>query len=119
LVEAKASMPNPHNSMEKYNVIFSELFEKFDNSLVLGLLGSLGRFDKIHAAMPDAFKNIQWQHLELKLILVIPTAPSTALAPLSHKLRSYFARQQSSWKIRQRDIVVLNEQLARKHQLIV
>jgi hypothetical protein len=69
--------------------------------------------------MPDAFKNIQRQHLELKLILVITTAPSTALAPLSHKLRSYFTCQQSSWKICQRDIVVLNEQLARKHQLIV
>jgi hypothetical protein len=118
LIEAKSSIPNPNQSAEKYALFFSELFEKFDNSLVLGLLGSLGRFDEIHTAIPDAFKNIYWPSLKLKLILVIPTAPITALAPLSDKLRSYFTRQQSSWKIHPLDIVVLNEQLARKHRLI-
>lgn len=117
VIEAKSSIPRPTNK-EDYDKFWNEIFEKFENALLLQLMGCLQRNDTVMQELPNNHKQIQWNRISIKLRLVIPSVPSEHLAPLTDFFRKKIHKIKILWNIPNGDIFVLNKELALKENLI-
>ena len=117
VIEAKSSFPRASNK-EDYDKFWNEIFEKFENALLLQLMGCLQRNDIVMQELPNNHKQIQWNRVSIKLRLVIPSVPSEFLGPLTESFRQKIHKIKILWKIPNEDIFVLNKELALKENLI-
>ncbi|MBO1520438.1 hypothetical protein [Oceanisphaera pacifica] len=114
-IEARASVPNPQKSLSEYEQYFSDMLEKFDNSLQLLLAGTAPRHTELVRELGPSMANINWQQADIQFYLVIPRAPREFLNSLTDKLRQTLHRQLKIWRI---NIFVINEDMARSHGLL-
>lgn len=115
LVEAKSSIPNPENSRDKYDQFFSDIFEKFDNSMQLLAAGNLKRSKSLTSELGDGIAQVDWPKASIRFFLVIPQVPEESLPPMTDKLRKTLYRQCRIWRA---DVFVINENMARKQGLL-
>lgn len=114
-IEAKSSVPNPQRNWQDYEQYFSDMLEKFDNSLQLLLAGNWARHTDLAAELNRLMPVLDWQQAEIIFYLVIPGAPRQFLSALTDKLAKTLERQLKIWRAR---AFVINEQMARDKGLL-
>lgn len=122
-LEAKKSCPNEANknetqekadSFEKY---YSSITEKFMDSFQIYLALLLKRYSDTSEVGENLCNIKNLNNIELKFVLVIKTAKDLAwLAGPKAILENRLMKYKKIWKI---EIAVLNQELARKYNLIV
>lgn len=118
VVEAKSSIPSSKKSPEEYTGFWRDIFEKFENALLLQLMGCLQRNPAAALELPQSLRSINWAQTQLHLRLVIPKAPDEFLSSLTDKFRKVLHKLKVQWCIDDLHIFVLNEQKARREGLL-
>ncbi|MGR7921231.1 hypothetical protein ACU6RQ_09000 [Zobellella denitrificans] len=114
-IEAKSTIPSAKNSPQEYEQYFSDMLEKFDNSLQLLLAGGWIRHTDLAAELSKLIPDLDWQQAEILFYLVVPKAPREYLGALTDKLTQILGRQLKIWRAR---AFVINEQMARDKGLL-
>lgn len=116
LVEAKSTVPNPRKSPEAYALYFSQIIEKFSNSIHILAAGLTARNSSLQHEINTAMSIHDFASVsDIRFYLVIPDAPDAAVQHLSDKLGSLLKRQRLIWKA---DAKVINRRFAQKAGLI-
>lgn len=118
LVEAKSSIPNPKTDANTYESYFDDLFEKFENALLLHGTSALGRNQDCSGDLPIKMQTMPWPTLKIQLRLVIPNVPNEFLPQLTDKLQKRFKKLLAVWRHDLMDIKVINAHFARREGLI-
>lgn len=118
LVEAKSSIPNPKTDATEYETYFDNLFEKFENALLLHGTSALGRNQVCCAELPIKMQGMPWPALQIQLRLVIPDVPNHFLPQLTDKLQTHLKKLLAVWRHDLMDIKVINADFARREGLI-
>lgn len=118
VVEAKSSIPRPTNQPD-YDNYWSEIFEKFENALLLQMMAYVRRNSVANSELPINHKDMDWQQISLQLRLVIPTVPTQHLTSITDKFRQRLSKLKKLWNIKDPHIFVLNEEMARREGLLV
>ena len=121
-MEAKKSCPNAANrhesekKEEKFEEYYRSISEKFVESLQIYLAAILDRFQDV-SEMGDNLKVMSsLKDIQLKFILVVKNAADVAwLAGLRVELENRLSQIRKIWDVK---IVVLNEELAGKYNLL-
>ena len=114
IIEAKSSIPKESEQF------WDEIKDKLLNSLTLLFTGALKRHPLIFDELPQNFKALDWETLDIKLLLVIPTIPTIPteyLAPITDQFRKELVTLRQIWGIPPLSIVVLNADKARQYHL--
>ena len=111
IIEAKSSIPKESEQF------WAEIKDKLLNSLTLLFTGALKRHPLIFDELPQNFKTLDWEMLDIKLLLVIPTIPTEYLAPITDQFRKELVTLRQIWGISPLSIVVLNADKARQYHL--
>lgn len=117
-LEAKTTAPNPasknvENPKEVFQQYIHEIQKKFENSLDLYLNMALRK------ELPEKFLDLDYQNLEVVFILVIKEHQKSWIVNIKNALEMSIrsvVRTNNIWKCK---VEVLNEEMARKHNLIV
>ena len=118
VLEAKSSIPKAE-SQPDYDNFWDEIFEKFENALLLQIMGFLKRNPSVEQELPNNHKSIQWQTTIINLRLVIPKVPTQYLPPITDKFRQRLSKIKKLWNIKDTNIFVLNEEKARAEGLLI
>lgn len=118
LVEAKSSIPNPKTDAAKYETYFDQVFEKFENALLLHGTGALDRNQDCSSELPAKMYEMPWSTLQLQLRLVIPNVPNEFLPQLTDKLKQRLQKLLAIWRHDLMDVKVINAEFARREGLI-
>lgn len=118
IIEAKSSSPNPNNKEEnnkgKFNNYINEINEKFVNSFNLYVANRLERHGKDnHEEMPQVFRNTNLSTLGFKFVLVIKNHRKRWLVPISDAIKLIMKPFVKAWNIQDKNIKVLNDEMAR------
>ena len=120
-IEAKSSCPNQitaestEEKRKKYNEYIVDITDKMRHSLALYANILLKRHDS--TGVPDKFLETDLSKKQIKLVLVVNKAESGWLAPLKDKLNKELKPESKLWKFT--DIYVINEEHARKKNLVI
>jgi hypothetical protein len=106
LVEARSSIPRHSDAF------FHDIHAKMLHSLTVWVATVCGRHPHLRAHVPERLCNVRHLALPVRLVLVIPSAPTDALSPLTDKFRRYFRIDRKLWGIRDQDIRVVNRSRA-------
>ncbi len=115
-VEAKATCPNPANKdssdakNKKYEAYFSDIAEKFIDSVSLFASIKLGRQIRTEEFGRELSEADSFRNIALKLVLVIAGAEESCLPGPKAELESRLLKWRKIWKA---DVVVLNRKLAK------
>lgn len=118
LVEAKSTIPNKNTNAERYREFFASVTEKFENSLTVHAMHTLGRNSHMTSEAPALMQSLYWGNLSIQLRLVIPEIPIQYCQQFTDILRKKLIRLRKLWNIKEFDIKVINEELARKENLV-
>lgn len=116
VVEAKSSAPRPGNN-EDFKKFIQEINAKLTCSLSLTMAAFLGR----HTSCNDFPKNFLKQAhipITIKLILVLSGHKKEWLEPISDALQKTFKSTARIWNFLPEDVIVLNDEMARRRGLI-
>ncbi|MGI2910643.1 hypothetical protein [Vibrio alginolyticus] len=120
VIEAKSSIPNPQTDLSKYDEFWNEIFEKFENALLLQMMGYVRRNEHSANELPQNLKTMNWEQISIQLRLVIPKVPDgEALNQITLKFRQRMLKLKKLWNINDAHIFVLNEGKARREGLLV
>lgn len=119
LVEAKSTIPNKRTNEERYRDFFVSVTEKFENSLTIHAMHTLGRNAHMKNEAPELIQSLYWGNLSIQLRLVIPELPTQYCQQFTDILRQALTKLRKLWNIKAFDIKVINKELARKENLIV
>jgi hypothetical protein len=116
-LEAKTSAPNPRseyveNPKEKFQEYINDIREKWENSLDLYVNMALKK------EVPKNFKEIDYASLEILFILVIKNHEGSWLKDVKDALEMSVRSVHRTNKIWKCKVLVINEEMARKKQLI-
>ena len=104
-IEAKSSIPKPESTSD-YEAFWQEILEKFENALLLELMGCLRR-------------NIDCETIDIHLRLVIKQIKKKHLPPITDKFRARFKKVLKLWAINPNNLFVINEELAIQEKLAI
>lgn len=120
-LEAKTTCPNSANkneSMEKtqkFEEYYSEITEKFMDSLQVYLAAVMGRYQDLAEIGAELRSVDSMKEIRLKFILVVKNAKDiTWLAGPLAELKARLLQVRKIWGV---EMVVLNEELAREYKL--
>ena len=116
IVEAKSSAPRPGN-VEDFKKFIQEINAKLASSFSLTMAALLGRHPS-HNDLPRSFLKQAYASISIQLILVLREHKKEWLEPVSDALQKTFKSSASIWNFLPGDVVVLNDEMARKHRLI-
>lgn len=120
-IEAKQSCPNEANKDEteekqiKYEEYFSDITDKFVDSLNMFAASALGRNHECYNAGAVLKEKNTYENIGLKLILVINNAEDSWLQGPKIELEQRLLRFRKIWRA---DILVLNKKMAKEYGLI-
>lgn len=114
-IEAKSSVPSARRSDKEYEQYFTDMLEKFDNSLQLLLAATHGQQAELAQELSVKIAGLNWQRAKIQFYLVIPTVPKENAQHLTEKLKQTLSRQLKIWKAH---AFVINEQMARSKGLL-
>lgn len=114
-IEAKSSSPRPtKDNLIRFDEFIGEISDKFIHSFNLYYSAILKRNEN-YSEINNTFFQLDNSNLKLKLILVIKNHEIDWLMPISEALKKNLSYHNTIWKS---EIVVINEEIAKKHQLI-
>lgn len=117
IIEAKSSSPKPVNDV-RFDDFIDEITEKMSNTLALWFAIKMGRHGEWINEMPKLHRDAP-NTLDIKLVLVINGHKIEWLQPIKNQLCKKLKRYCKHWNIvHDKSIIVLNDELARKHKLI-
>ena len=117
-IEAKSSITKPESTSD-YEAFWQEILEKFENALLLELMGCLRRNQQVYNELADNHKNIDWETIDIHLRLVIKPVPKKHLPPITDKFRARFKKVLKLWAINPNNLFVINEELAIQEKLAI
>lgn len=114
-IEAKSSSPRPtKDNIIRFDEFIGEISDKFIHSFNLYYSAILKRNEN-YSEINNKFFQLDNSKLKLKFILVIKNHEIDWLMPISEALKKNLSYHNTIWKS---EIVVINEEIAKKHQLI-
>lgn len=114
-IEAKSSLPKPvKDNIIRFNEFINEISDKFIHSFNLYYSAILRRCKECEE-LNQSFMNLDNSQINFKFILVINGHRTEWLMPLSDALKESLAYHNTIWKSQ---VVVLNDELAKKYKLI-
>ncbi|MBN1065544.1 hypothetical protein DWV13_14025 [Clostridium botulinum] len=114
-IEAKSSSPQPvKDNIVRFNEFINEISDKFIHSFNLYYSAILKRY-KDYEELNKSFIELDNSNIKFKFILVIKGHKSGWLMPLSDALKQNLSYHNTIWKSQ---VVVLNDEMAKKYQLI-
>lgn len=113
VVEAKSSCPR------EFTTYMDEIRVKRVNAFLLGIAACLGRHPTQHAELPQAFKDLDLRSTSFRFVLVIRGVPEYHLEVLQSALGNLLKPLIKTWAMPPTSVMVLNEDLAQKHALIL
>lgn len=114
-IEAKSSSPRPtKDNIIRFDEFIGEISDKFIHSFNLYYSAILKRNEN-YSEINNNFFQLDNSNLKLKFILVIKNHEIDWLMPISEALKKNLSYHNTIWKS---EIVVINEEIAKKHQLI-
>ena len=125
LIEAKSGAPKP-SKQEDFNSFITKIYEKMTHSLSLLISALINRNVDEQAELSHTFRQMNWQVITFKFVLVInwdPAHPDTWLSPLRNALQRKFSEQIPAglkiWRIQpEYSVIVINQKMAMKYGLI-
>ncbi len=120
-IEAKKSCPNYNNYQEtdektkKYHEFIDSIAEKFKHSLNIFSNVMLKRYEE--KSVPEEFFENDFAKIKIQFIVVVKNAELEWLSHYKDKIEQILRKDMIIWKIR--DIVFINEEIARKKNLIL
>ncbi len=123
IFEAKTSSPNPNNKMNhndlRFDQFIEEIKDKFVNTFSIYFANRLKRHGEAsYTEMPSSFQNANLKTLNFKFILIIKDHKLDWLAPVNDELKKRINGFLKSWNIKEINLKVLNEELARANGFI-
>jgi len=117
IVEAKSSSPRPE-SPQPFDDFIAEIREKLLNALSMVLSACLKRPESAYTELSVPFRGITLSALDARLILVIHGHQADWLPPLKDALSKALHATVKVWGLAPSAVIVLNDDLARRHNLI-
>ncbi|MDC8445797.1 MAG: hypothetical protein LV471_07720 [Nitrosomonas sp.] len=118
VVEAKSSTPRPE-TQPNFEEFTAEIREKLVNAFSLGWASRLKRHQRTEAELPDPFKTLDLSVTEVRFVLVINGHKEEWLPPIQEALKKALNSTVKTWSFSPTSVVVINEELAREHGLIL
>ncbi|NGZ05830.1 MAG: hypothetical protein G8237_05680 [Magnetococcales bacterium] len=118
IIEARSSSPRPENRSD-FNKFIIEIREKFVNAFALGWASCLGRHPYAVGELPEAFKTLDLMQTDVRFALVIRGHQEAWLSPLQDALKMALRVEIKTWRFSSHPVIVMNEDLARRHGLII
>lgn len=113
VVEAKSSCPR---ELDSY---INEIRVKLTNGFMLGLAICLGRHSEARNELPQAFKELDVKIADFRFVLVVKSVPEDHLDVLKDAFAKALKPVVKTWALPPLSVAVLNEDLARRHGLIL
>lgn len=113
IVEAKSSCPR------NLTAYIDDIRIKLTNAFLLGVAACLGRHGAITNEPPSTFKALNLTSTQFRFVLVVKGVPDNHLSVLRDALASSLKPLIKLWAISPTSIVVLNENTAKRHGLIL
>lgn len=118
VVEAKSSSPRPETAPD-FSQFISEVREKWLNAFSLTLASCLGRHRQAAEKLPEPFATLDLSHIDIRFVLVVNGHKKSWLPPIKEKLWKALRSTIKTWHFDPQSVVVLNDELAEKHRLIL
>ncbi len=118
ILEAKSSSPNPSNN-KKFSEYITNITEKMDNALLLLFALMLKRHPEHSSQLPPSFAAKHIPSCSIRFVLVLPDHPKRALEPIQLALNKALDNTLKIWNLGANSVVVLNNELAVRHALIM
>lgn len=118
VVEAKSSTPRPE-TQPNFDEFIAEIREKLVNAFSLGWASCLKRHQQADAELPDSFKTLDLSRADVRFVLVINGHPEAWLPPIQDALKKALHSTVKTWCFAPTSVAAINENLARKHGLIL
>ena len=120
IIEAKSSSPNPNNSEERYDEYIEEIKAKFINAYSIYIANRLQRHTQNDFnEMQKPFQNLNLKSQTFSFVLIIKEHKTDWLSPISDSLKQRIKVFLKSWNIKDADVKVLNEEIARDKGFII
>lgn len=113
-VEAKSSTPRESTDKYRYEEFITEIKEKFIHSFELYQALRCQRYD-INMQIGTNLKNLDWKQGEIKFVFVIHGHQKEWLPPIREALLKAMDSFNKIWKS---DIIVLNDEMAMRWNLV-
>ena len=114
-IEAKSSSPRPtKDNVVRFDEFIGEISDKFIHSFNLYYCAILKRNEN-YSEMHNNFSQLDNSKIKLKFILVIKNHQIEWLIPISDALKKNLSYHSTIWKS---EIVVMNEEIAKKYELV-
>lgn len=117
IVEAKSSSPQP-DPPEKFQEWINDIRDKLVNALCMMFSACLNRSGSAYNDIPDPFRHLTLSTLDARLILVINGHKQEWLPPLTDALSLALRATVNTWGLTTPAVMVLNDEMARRHNLI-
>jgi hypothetical protein len=117
IIEAKSSSPRT-DTKPNFNDFISEVLVKFTNTFLLGLAIYLKRHEHNETQLNSFFQNVNSSETKIKFILVINGHEKEWLPPIQDALLKALSPLIKIWALPPNCVVVMNNELAKKHNLI-
>lgn len=117
VVEAKSSTPRPE-TQPNFNDFIAEIREKLINAFSLGWSACLNRHPVARAELPGPFRELDLAQVGVRFVLVINGHQEAWLPPVQEALKKALHSTVKTWNFAPASVAVLNEELARKYELV-
>jgi len=114
-IEAKSSTPHPHTNSDVFADFIDEIVVKFNDSIMLYFAMQLNLSKTPLSLLSNKFQ--PFQERATRLILVINGFDAAWLPPVQDELNKRCKKYR--WLANVQDVVVINDDLARKYKLIL
>ena len=117
VIEAKSSSPRAENG-PRFSEYIAEIQEKLVNGFNLGVASILKRHSLAQSELPNPFQEIDLAACQFFLVLIINGHKKEWLPPLKEALGRALDSTVKTWALGPSAVLVLNEEGARKKNLI-
>ena len=117
IVEAKSSTPRPQPP-ERFHEFIDEIQGKLMNAFSMVLSACLNRPGSAYSELPKSFLQVDLSTLDARFIPVIHNHEKAWLPPLKDALAKALHATVKTWGLTPPAVLVLNDDLARRHKLI-
>lgn len=117
VIEAKSSTPHP-GTLPGFDDFISEMKDKLNNALVLGVAACLNRHSTAYSELSELFKTLDLSTVDFQLVLVIKGHKEEWLPPLQDALTKTLHSTVKTWALSALSVNVMNDDIARSFGLI-
>lgn len=117
VVEAKSSSPRPE-TQPNFDGFVEQIREKLVNAFSLGWACFQQRHKGAMDELPAPFKGLDLSAIEVRFVLVIKGHKEAWLVPLREALKETLRPTVKTWALGPSSVLVINDEMARRHRLV-